>query len=129
MITKSTDSRSSPIILRVAASLSGFTLGVLLGAVLLLAVVGCGASTKPVLRSVDEHVQLACEGLAQALAERAGADAQRIIGATCAVEAITRTMRERLLSEQLDAASRAGVAVPQVTSEALEPEPPAAAAE
>lgn len=88
--------------------------------------VACGPSAgqvKPILRQVDEHVQLACEGLAQALAERSGADARRIIATTCAVENITRTMRELLLSQQLDAARRAGVAVPVVNSAALEPEP------
>lgn len=116
-------------LLRLAVSLSSFTLGLVLGAVLFLAATGCGASTKPVLRSVDEHVQLACEGLAQALAERAGADAKRIVATTCAIESITRTMRERLLSEQIDAAKRAGVPVPEVTSDALEPWPAEAAAE
>lgn len=88
-----------------------------------IASVGCGASTKPILRQVDEHVQLACEGLAQALAERSGADAKRIIATTCAVEGLTRTMREMLLSAQIEAAKRAGVAVPQVTSDALQADP------
>lgn len=78
---------------------------------------------KPILRQVDEHVQLACEGLAQALAERSGADAKRIIATSCAIEQITRGMRELLLSQQLDAARRAGVAVPEVNSAALEPDP------
>lgn len=83
----------------------------------------CGASTKPILRQVDEHVQLACEGLAQALGEKSGADVQSIIRTSCAVEGITRTMRELLLSAQIEAAKRAGVAVPAVTSGALEPDP------
>lgn len=88
--------------------------------------VACGPSAgqvKPILRQVDEHVQLACEGLAQALAERSGADAKRIIATTCAVENITRTMRELLLSEQINAAKRSGVPVPDVNSAALEPDP------
>ncbi len=89
----------------------------------LLVACGPSASVKPILRQVDEHVQLACEGLAQALAERQGADARRIIATTCAVEGITRTMRELLLSQQLDAAKRAGVPVPEVNSAALEPDP------
>jgi hypothetical protein len=81
------------------------------------------AQVKPILRQVDEHVQLACEGLAQALAQRSGADAQKIIATTCAVENITRTMRELLLSAQINAAKRSGVAVPDVDSSALEPDP------
>lgn len=89
---------------------------------------GCGPSAgsqvKPILRGVDQHVQLACQGLAQALAERSGADAQRIIATTCAVEHITRTMRELLLSVQINQAQRAGVAVPDVSSASLEgPDP------
>jgi len=91
---------------------------------------GCGPSArvKPILRHVDEHVQLACQGLAQALAERSGADAARIIATTCAVENITRTMRELLLSVQISQAQRAGVAVPDVTSASLEAGPPEAQA-
>lgn len=85
-----------------------------------LSCAGGAAQVKPILRQVDEHVQLACEGLAQALAERAGADAERIIATTCAVENITRTMRELLLSEQINAAKRSGVPVPEVNSAALE---------
>lgn len=100
-------------------------LGLVVGLIVERFLVGCGpsAGVKPILRQVDEHVQLACEGLAQALAERSGADAQRIIATTCAIEGITRTMRELLLSEQLGAARRAGVAVPEVNSGALEPDP------
>lgn len=86
----------------------------------LLSCGGAAVQVKPILRQVDEHVQLACEGLAQALAEQSGADAKRIIAATCAVENITRTMRELLLSTQIDAAQRSGVAVPDVNSAALE---------
>jgi hypothetical protein len=89
--------------------------------------VACGPSAgtqvKPILRQVDQHVQLACQGLAQALAERSGADAQRIIATTCAVENITRTMRELLLSVQINQAQRAGVAVPDVSSASLEADP------
>lgn len=117
-----TESTSSPLLrlaIVVAALLSTFVVGVCLS--LLLA--GCGAASKPILRQVDEHVQLACEGLAQALAERSGADASRIIATTCAVEGITRTMRELLFSQQLEAAKRAGVSVPEINSAALEPDP------
>ncbi len=78
---------------------------------------------KPILRQVDEHVQLACEGLAQALAERSGADVQRIVATTCAVEGVTRLMRELLLSQQIEAAKAAGVAVPSINSGSLEPDP------
>lgn len=95
-------------------------------AMLLVFLPGCGGAqhqVKPILRTVDEHVQLACEGLAQALAQRSGADAQRIIATTCAIENITRGMRELLLSQQIDAAQRAGVAVPSITSAQLEPDP------
>ena len=95
-------------------------------AILLAFMPGCAGSqhqVKPILRTVDEHVQLACEGLAQALAQRSGADAQRIIATTCAIENITRGMRELLLSQQIDAAQRAGVAVPSITSAQLEPDP------
>lgn len=91
-----------------------------LGTGLVLASCGPSAASKPILRQVDQHVQLACEGLAQAVAEQSGADAKRIIATTCAVESITRTMREMLLSQQIDAAQRAGVAVPAVTSDTLE---------
>ena len=84
---------------------------------------GAGTQVKPILRQVDQHVQLACQGLAQALAERSGADAQRIIATTCAVENITRTMRELLLSVQINQAQRAGVAVPDVSSASLEADP------
>lgn len=86
----------------------------------LLSCAGGAVQVKPILRQVDEHVQLACEGLAQALAERGGTDAKKIIAATCAVENITRTMRELLLSEQINAAKRSGVPVPEVNSAALE---------
>jgi hypothetical protein len=92
------------------------------GAVVLVMLIGC-ASSKPILQQVDEHVQLACEGLAQALGERAGVDVPRVIRASCAVEGVARTMRELLLSQQLDAAKAAGVAVPAIDSGALEPDP------
>ena len=109
----------------VVTSVALTTLMLFICIALLCIMPGCGPSArmKPILRHVDEHVQLACEGLAQALAQRSGADAQRIIATTCAVENITRTMRELLLSQQIDAARRAGVAVPLVTSDVLEPDP------
>ena len=103
------------------------TLVVVASLLALFALPGCGPSAgtqvKPILRQVDQHVQLACQGLAQALAERSGADAQRIIATTCAVEGITRTMRELLLSHQINSAQRAGVAVPDVSSASLEADP------
>lgn len=83
---------------------------------------GC-ASVKAPLRQADEALQTACQGMAQSIAERSGADAQRIVATTCAVEGFTRTLREMLLSQQLEAAKAAGVAVPDVTSDHLEPEP------
>lgn len=86
--------------------------------------VGClPQEAKAPLRAVDEQLQLACEGLAQALAERSGADAKRIVAASCLMEGFTRTLREQLLSQQLDAARRAGVAVPAINSGHLEPMP------
>lgn len=93
---------------------------------LLALLYGCGGanpSIKPTLRAIDEHVQLACEGLAQALAQQSGADAQRIVETTCAIEAVTRTMRELLLSKQIEAAKRAGVLVPNINSGQLEASP------
>jgi hypothetical protein len=101
------------------------TLVVVCSLLALIALPGCGpaANAKPILRQVDEHVQLACEGLAQALGERSGADVKRIIATSCAVEGVTRLMRELLLSEQIRASTRAGVAVPVINSGALEPDP------
>lgn len=104
---------------------------------LLPAAVHCGAvpeavTPKDALRVVDEGVETACRGLAQRLATKGGADAERIIEATCAVEGFTRTFRELLLSQQIEAAKRAGVAVPDVNSGALEDDaalPPPVAAE
>lgn len=88
---------------------------------------GCTGSLPPTvkapLQEVDAAIQTACEGMAQALALSSGADAQRIVAASCLVEGFTRGLRERLLSEQLNAAKAAGVAVPDVTSDHLEPSP------
>jgi hypothetical protein len=83
---------------------------------------GCSAAptVKSHLRDADSYVQLACMGLAQAVAARTGADAQKIIASTCKVENVTRTMREVLLSQQLDAARAQGVVVPDINSGALE---------
>lgn len=81
---------------------------------------GC-ASVKPPLRQVDEHVQAACNGLAQLLAAQAGsADVDAIVAATCAAEGMTRTLREMLLSQQIEAARAKGVFVPNVNSGAFE---------
>ena len=82
---------------------------------------------KAPLRKVDDAVQLACEGMAQLLAERAGSDVQRVVATSCAVEAVTRTMRELLLSEQIRAARAAGVAVPNINSARFEEPVPQAA--
>lgn len=87
-------------------------------------VVACIPQTaKSPLKAADAALVLACEGIAQSLADRSGADAQRIVAATCAVEGFTRTLREMLLSQQLEAARAAGVAVPAITSDHLEPSP------
>lgn len=103
------------------------TLVVICSILAVLMLPGCGpaanAQVKPILRQVDEHVQLACQGLAQALGERSGADVQRIIATSCAVEGVTRLMRELLLSQQIEAAKAAGVAVPEINSGSLEPDP------
>jgi hypothetical protein len=124
------DAPSRPSLFHRAAVVTAVALSTLLVGVciaLLVIMPGCGPSAgsqvKPILRQVDEHVQLACEGLAQALAERSGADASRIIATSCAIEAITRGMRELLLSQQIEAAKAAGVAVPNINSAALEPDP------
>lgn len=78
-------------------------------------------TAKAPLRQVDEHVQAACEGLAQLLATQAGSpDAERIEAASCAVEGMTRTLREMLLSQQIEAARAKGVFVPAVNSGAFE---------
>lgn len=88
-------------------------------------VTGCtaqqGREAKTALQVVDGHVQAACEGLAQQLAQQSGSsDAQRIVAASCAVEGFTRTLREMLLSQQIEAARAKGVLVPSVNSGAFE---------
>jgi len=77
-------------------------------------------TAKDALRAVDAGVEAACRGLAQSLAAKSGADAERIVDATCAAEGFTRSLREMLLSQQIEAARRAGVAVPDLNSGALE---------
>lgn len=84
---------------------------------------------KTTLQLVDAGVETACRGLAQRLAAKGGADARAIIDATCAVEGFTRSFREMLLSQQIEAARRAGVEVPDVNSGAFEDEDAAAAGE
>src|SRR5688572_25284406 len=64
--------------------------GILARLGLVVLVSGC-ATVKPPLRAADEALKAACEGLAQAIAERSGADAQRIVAASCLVEGFTRT--------------------------------------
>jgi len=91
-----------------------------------LAIVACGAAVpesvtaKTALRAVDDSVEFACRGLAQQLAKKGGAEADKVIAATCAVEGFTRSLREMLLSQQIEAAKAAGVAVPDINSGALE---------
>lgn len=87
------------------------------------------ASAKPVLRTADALIEDACEVLAERMAERSHASSRRIIEVTCAVEGFTRAFRETLLSQQIEAARRAGVAVPQITSAVFEEEDREAAAE
>lgn len=87
--------------------------------------VGCtakqGEDARTALEVVDGHVQAACAGLAQQLAQQAGSpDAAKIVAATCAVDRVRRTMQELLLSEQIEAARAAGVFVPSVNSAAFE---------
>jgi hypothetical protein len=84
---------------------------------------GLAPEVKAPLKAADAALRAACEGMAQTLALQSGADAQRIVAATCAVEGFTRTLREMLLAQQLEAARAAGVAVPNVTSDHLEPMP------
>ncbi len=87
---------------------------------------GCASSgpsaseVKAPLQKADAFVRLACMGLAQAVAAKTGAQAQEIISKTCDVENVTRTMREMILSQQLDAARAQGVLVPDINSGALE---------
>jgi len=81
---------------------------------------GPPVSPRDALRAVDAGVDAACRGLAQQLAARSGADAERIVSATCAAEGFTRSFRELLLSQQIEAAKRAGVAVPDINSAELE---------
>jgi hypothetical protein len=90
--------------------------------------VGC-ASVKPPLQAVDGALVIACEGMAQAVARKSGADATRIVEKTCAVEGFTRTMRELLLSAQIEAARAEGVLMPSINTGALEDEAPAVPAE
>jgi len=78
------------------------------------------AGSQPLLRQVDDSLVFACEVLAQQLAARSNADAKAIIATSCAVEGFTRTLRETMLSQQLQAAQAAGVAVPDISSGALE---------
>lgn len=90
-----------------------------------LVFLGCtaqqGRDAKTALQVVDGHVQAACEGLAQQLAQQSGSsEAQSIVAASCAVEGFTRTLREMLLSQQIEAARANGVLVPSVNSGAFE---------
>lgn len=69
---------------------------------------------------MDDSLTLACQGMAQALAKRSGVNASQLVEKTCAVEGFTRTLREMLLSQQLQEAKAAGVLVPDINSGALE---------
>lgn len=113
--------------------LAAGVLALLMGALLLFAN-GCtrqqGQEAKDALAVVDGHVQAACTGLAQQLAQQAGSpDASKIVAASCAVEGFTRTLREMLLSQQIEAARAKGVFVPNVNSGAFEDAGAAQAAE
>lgn len=77
------------------------------------------ASAKPTLRAADQLLQDACEVLALRMGEKTHANAEQIIATTCAVEGFTRTLRETLLSQQIEAARAAGVAVLPVSSDLL----------
>lgn len=67
--------------------------------------------TKQQARSVDSAVRNACELLAAQEAERTGISVQDIIRTTCAVENVTRDMRDGLLATQRAAAQAAGLAM------------------
>ena len=97
----------------------------ILGALGYGSLTGCtakqGEDAKTALAAVDSHVAAACAGLAQQLAQQAGSpDVSKIVGTTCAVDSVLRTMRELLLSQQIEAARAAGVFVPAVNSGAFE---------
>jgi hypothetical protein len=93
----------------------------LLGALLLFASSCVPQAARAPLKQVDEHVQAACNGLAQLLAGQAGSpEVDKIVAATCAAEGMTRTLREMLLSQQIEAARAAGVFVPSVNSAVFE---------
>lgn len=94
---------------------------VLLGLLLLFAQGCLPQAAKAPLRVIDDHVEAACAGLAQQLAQQAGSpDEAKIVATTCAAEGFTRTLRELLLSQQIEAARAAGVFVPSVNSGAFE---------
>lgn len=108
---------------------------VLLFALSCLVGTGIGAACRPsapaktALRAIDYQLQLACQGLAQQLAAKSGASAEQIVAKTCAVEGFTRTLRESLLSQQINEAKANGVAVPDINSGALEDDAEALPAE
>lgn len=86
-----------------------------------------GRDAKTALQVVDGHVEAACAGLARQLALQSGSpDASKIVAASCAVEGFTRTLREMLLSQQIEAARAKGVFVPSINSGAFEDAPQAA---
>jgi hypothetical protein len=67
------------------------------------------ASTKAGLQTADSIARDACEALAVVNAENLGVRADAIIAATCAVESVTRRLRDRLLAAQLQAVREAGL--------------------
>jgi hypothetical protein len=81
---------------------------------------GCTPAQLKPLAAADAALRTACEMLAVAQAARMRVDAGPIIAATCNVESVTRTMRERLLAEQISAARAVGVHMDPITSEELE---------
>jgi hypothetical protein len=90
--------------------------------VLATPLLGCSAGTKSALRTADSIVRDACEALAAVSAEQAGVEADKLIATSCAIESVTRRMRDRLLAQQLGAARDAGLAV-NVVYTPLDPEP------
>jgi len=69
------------------------------------------ACTKEQARSADDAVRQACELLAAEQAAEMGVSVDDIIRTTCAVENVTRDMRDRILAAQAEAAVAAGVAL------------------
>ena len=78
---------------------------------LVLATMVIAACSKEQAKSADDAIRTACEFLAAEQAEKQGVSVQDIIRTTCAVENVTRRMRDKILAEQMAAAAAAGVGV------------------